>query len=163
MKKYTRISSTAIISLLNKETFYEVSKFSYDYKKKHVYYNDELLEPKIEAIRFGILYEVECSIRDFQNAIYYLARMNTPKPEIIEIVKEKHPLSDVIGNWLKNNNKSTVTISDIVVNCLQGHLLDLTKRQVQMTVGKCLKELGWTKKHTENGNVWISPEYNLNT
>lgn len=152
--KLKRIGCTEIAQLIIEHQYYDVKAITFDYEEKKILINGERVEPKLERFKFGMYFTVECTIKDFQDALYGLARLNTPEP-----VEELHPLCEPIGNWLKENEIFEVRIADIVLMCLKGTLLDLTHRQIEMTVAKCLKQLGWKKIKKENGNVWIPTGY----
>lgn len=154
--KLKRIGTTGIAQLILEYNYYDVSKLTFDYVEKRVLLNDSIIEPKLERFKFAMHFSIECTIRDFQDAIYGLARLNTPEPE-----EELHPLCEPIRQWLGRKGITEIQIAEIVIGCLKGTLLDLTERQVEMTVAKCLKQLGWKKVRKKTYNCWIPPEISI--
>lgn len=148
--KIKRVYITEITNMLLDNNYYELEKLTYDYDSKKIMYDGEAFIPKIESWKFGLHFFVEANYKHFQDAVYCLAVMNTPKP-----VKELHPLCEPIEQWLNKHNKKEVTSIEIITDCLGGKLLDLNQRQLEIRVGKCLRELGWTKVKKEKYNMWI--------
>lgn len=139
-----------IIELIIDRSYYDVTKFSYDYDSKRIRYDNEEFEPKLESIQFKIAFQYNFHWKEYQDAIYYFARMNTPKPDA-----ENDILTEPIQEWLEENEKTETSIIEIIKNVFSSKPVTLTNRALEMRVSKCLKELGWHKVKKSYGNVWI--------
>lgn len=145
MQKLKRIYRTQIIKILEETSYYDLRKFSFDNKSKRILYDGIEIEPKMEAWEFGKHIDCEVSVKEFQDAIYGFAKVNTP-----EILVEHYNVADVIHYWLYKKGIDTITTQE-VVDGLKQNIPDLTAKKV----AQCLTDLCWRKKHTKTGNVWI--------
>lgn len=75
------------------------------------------------------------------------------------VFETTHPWLIPIKDWLQEDGiaKHEIRINDILNHCLK---IELSRqgRSEQMQVADCLKRLGWKKRQTREGSVWVSPE-----
>ncbi len=150
--KLKRIYTTEITNMLLENNYYDVAKLTYDYDTQRVMYDGEEFEPKLEAWKFGLHFFIECNYKHFQDAVYCLSRLNTPKPE-----KQLDILCEQIEKWLVDNNKTQVTVLDVIDNCF-GKNIHLTQRQLEIKVGRALRDLGYEKVKKAKYNIWVKKD-----
>lgn len=148
MTKLARISRTMAIMFLIEDGI--ADRLTYDYATQRFKLDGECAEPKMLASEFGMSRSIEISVKDFQDALYYLARKNTPKPELSE-----DTLSFYISNWLTEISRKKVTIAQVITECLGGRLIDLTRKGLEMRIASVLSDLGFSKHRTNKGSVWV--------
>jgi hypothetical protein len=149
MKRST-ISVTDIIEVVLDREYYNISLFTYDYNTKLTKYDNKPFDVKLESIKFKIAFQYNFNWKEFRDAVYYFAKMNTPTPQ--ETIDN---LIQPIKEWLDKENKTQTTVLEIITEALGGKPIDLTQRQIEIRVGGCLNVLGWKKIKRNYGNIWI--------
>jgi hypothetical protein len=127
---------------------------SYDYETGRILRDGQEVEPKLEALHFIYTWNYKANLKDYQDALYYWARQNTPKPE--NVMSELH---ETISQYLANKNE--VTTSELLSKCLKLSLTDKYRRRWEMQVAKVMKDLKWNKYRTSNKRVWVRKSLDL--
>jgi hypothetical protein len=133
--------------------FYEINDFSFDYSTKQILYHEKEFEPKLECIDFCLKSERNCNWQDFRDAVYYFARMNTPKP-----IDSQTVLEEYIQEWLEAKKPSRVSTLELIRQLFSDKPVVFTQRSLETRVGKALRNLGWKKSRTNSSRFWIPPE-----
>lgn len=152
MAKPKRMSTCEIMQVLEDRGVAQT--LSYDYSTSRILRDGEEIEPKLEALRFIRTWNCHASIEDYQNAMYYWARENTPKPEVIE---NEH--REIIAKYLED--KTQVSITSVLSNCLNLSLTDKYRRSWEIKASKIMRELGWTKYRTNQKRYWVKENTKL--
>ncbi|GEM_PF-3691692 len=138
-----------LLNELRKSTYYDISLFSYDYDTKRILYDGKSFQPTKQSPKFNIANNIRCRWKIMQHAAYVIATDNTPEPE------EKYDaLTEAIDNWLTTNNKTKVTILEVMKEALHMKTIDTTRKAVEMQVAQRLKNLGWVKKNSAGKRFW---------
>lgn len=163
MSHELRFSEDRIRRALNVYPYYDLKSFSYDYSTKRILYKGKEFEPKLEHLNF--LYHVCDSLRQetnnpdatvtfnlraFQNVVYHIARMNSPKPQA-----EDDILLAPIEAWLTKTAKTETSAYEIIKEVFDGKLGDYSKRGLEIRIARCLKTLGFKKVELRLKNVWV--------
>jgi len=64
---------------------------------------------------------------------------------------ESHPWQEVIEGWLNKEGKESVTTSEILERCI-GKPKDRWEHRDKITIGACLKSLGWINRRPRSGD-----------
>jgi len=145
--RYKRVYRTEVIDLLLQNEFIDLSKLKLASDGKRILFDEVEVKVKRECCRFGSHYHVEVSVWEFKDALYCLAELNTP--EEVENDELKKELSD----WLSSQESKQFKMKDIVAWIQNKE--NLTRKQLEISISKTLKDLGWRSKHTKSGNVWV--------
>jgi hypothetical protein len=150
-----KIYSAQILEVIKQDNFLDIEKLSFDYDRNKVLLNGKPLAIKEESMRFKFAYpEYSFSLREFGDALWYVAVCNSPKIEVPD------PLEEVIIPWLKGKGVSPVKTLEIIEECLSvtDTLEGIGNRKLCMRIAKILKKYDYIKKHTRDGKVWIRLE-----
>jgi hypothetical protein len=149
-----RFSVTDIIKYLleSEKLYFDVTLFSYDYSTKQILYEGYVLDVKVEAIDFALKTERNLRWQDFRDAVYYFAKMNTPKPE-----KPPDIVTEYVARWLEQNKPEKITTLELIEKAFAHKPVALTQRSLETRVGRALRELGWIRKKTATHRYWFPP------
>lgn len=152
MAKPKRMSTCEIMQVLEDNGV--AQRLSYDYDTSCILKDGQAIEPKLEALHFIRIWNCNATVEDYQNAMYYWARQNSPKPN--EIHDE---VQDTICQYVAD--KEEVTTTEILNKCLKIPVAHSRRRRWEMKVARVMKELGWTKYRTSHKRSWIKEDLKL--
>ena len=71
-------------------------------------------------------------------------RLFEPEQEVREIAD---PWFDLIGNWLHKTTRETITVAEVLLECLKVEAGKIDgARQMSTRIGICMRKLGWIKR-----------------